>query len=85
MADCSTSRRRGDGAIGWSEEISKEKFINLIQNHLDQGASPVKALIKVMAEQNISLDDLKIEMRNTPLFTMSDCYREDWWFLERTL
>lgn len=70
MADHShsVSRRRGDGATGWSEEISKEQFVNMIQNYLDRGASPVKALIQVMAGQNISLDDLKSEMRNTLLF-----------------
>ena len=68
MAGHSLSRRRGNGATEWSEEISKEQFIKAIQHYLDQGASPVKALMRVMAEQNISLEDLKSEMRNTLLF-----------------
>ena len=67
MVGSFVSRRRGNGATGWSEEISKEQFIHVIQNYLDEGASPVKALIRVMAEQNISLVDLKTEMRNTLL------------------
>ena len=57
-------RRRGEGTAGWSHEITKEEFTKLVQSYLDQGASPVKALIHVMAEQNISLNDLKSEMRN---------------------
>lgn len=63
MAGYSALRRRGEGLAGWSQEITKEEFTSLIQNYLDQGATPVKALIKVMAEQNISLEDLKSEMR----------------------
>ena len=68
MADYSAAysvpRRRGDGTVGWSEEITKEEFTLLMQNYLDKGVSPVKALIQVMSEQNISLEDLKSEMRN---------------------
>ena len=76
MVGSFVSRRRGNRATGWSEEISKEQFIHVIQNYLDEGASPVKALIRVMAEQNISLVDLKTEMRNTLLYNL-------WLFQER--
>jgi len=60
-------RRRGDGTAGWSEEISKEEFIRAVQTYTDKGASPVKALMRVMAEHNISLDDLKSAMSYTLL------------------
>jgi hypothetical protein len=39
-----------------------------MQQEFDRGASAPKALLKVMSEHNISLDDLKIHMSNTLLF-----------------
>jgi hypothetical protein len=67
MEGSSASRKKGNGAVGWSEEISKDQFAKIVQDYIGQGAIPVKALIKVMAEQNISLEDLKSEIRKTPL------------------
>jgi hypothetical protein len=68
VASHSRSRRRGVGTSEWSEELEKEEFALIMQQELDKGASAPKALLKVMSEHNISLDDLKTHMSNTLLF-----------------
>ena len=65
MAPLTAPRRRGDGTPGWTDEITKEQFIGLIQRYREEGSTPEKVLLKVMSEQNISLEDLKNAMRDT--------------------
>jgi len=81
----SKARRRGTKGDELTGEIHHEKFLRLMQAQVDNGSSTVKAMMSVMQEWNVSLDDIQKEYRKPRSILDTDDYRQDRWIFKGSI